>query len=190
MGRQQDRQAASLPQLEEVGPDPTKGGLVETGRGFVEDQKLRFVNQRPNELDPTAHASGQTRDRFVASIGKGDPFEEILDSPRCVAPADTVQTRREGQILSCGQPGIESRLLKDHAAARPKLSITRANGLPVQLEATLGRIEQTANHLEQGGLAGPVSPEQADHLATAKIEAHTSQYRSSRAVDGQITDGQ
>ena len=50
-------------------------GRVEPGEGFVEDQRLRLVEQRGDDLDALLVAEAELLDPVAAAVGEAEPLE-------------------------------------------------------------------------------------------------------------------
>ena len=71
-------QRAQLAQeLAQLDPGPR----VEPGRGLVEQQHLRVVDQRVGEAQPLLHAARQALDVGVALSAEVDQVEQVADHP-------------------------------------------------------------------------------------------------------------
>src|SRR3954453_12876057 len=102
---------------------------------------------------------------------------EQLEDP-CQRPVTRAGAAGEsGQILAHGKAWENAALLRHKTEAKPSERIRRQRGdiTPVVADASGPRM-QVAHHRENGrGLAGAVSPQQADHFALAYRERYAMQ---------------
>ena len=152
-------------------------GLVLARGRLVEQQQLRVAGQAAGQLE---QPGGAGRDRVGALVGvrrDADPLEQPVDVGR--APAGPGRAARGG----CrGRPArCRARVSDPNASSRwkvrpmPRLArrCTGVSGDVAAVEADLaaGRLLQPADHVEAGGLAGAVGPDQAGDPARLGDEA-------------------
>ena len=66
--RRQDDQPARAGERAEAAHQRRRRCLVETGKGFVEQQQTRLVQQRTLQRQPLAHAARKSRDGIVRAL--------------------------------------------------------------------------------------------------------------------------
>src|SRR5205823_2780558 len=89
------------------------------GRGLVEKEDARAVDEREREIEAAFHAAGVGLHLSIRGEAEADALEQ-LGAPLVPIPsADAVEAGLEAKVLAPGQPGIERGFLKrgaDHAA--------------------------------------------------------------------------
>jgi hypothetical protein len=53
---------------------------IEPGRGLVDDQELRIVEERLRDADALAHAAGKSAERALARIGEVHQHQQLVDT--------------------------------------------------------------------------------------------------------------
>jgi hypothetical protein len=66
--RQDERHAALLEPVQAIPEEVPRLG-VEAGRGLVEQEQVRLVDQRPGDREAPLHPAGQRLDRVVCPFG-------------------------------------------------------------------------------------------------------------------------
>src|SRR5262249_51568306 len=93
----------------------------------------------------------------------------------CLAAVDALELAGDRSVL----PGLERRekvvaLENETEVAETELAervdVEIAEPLPAEIDATLRRVQQTAEDLQQRGLAAPGGPHQQQHLPAAHLE--------------------
>ena len=108
--------------------------------------------------------------------------EERLGLPLALGVAHPERLEDAGEVLANGEPPEDRRLLRQVADAEPRAPVHGLAGelvIPERHPAAVGRHEPD-DHVERGGLAGAVRPEEADHLARLDVERTPSTTRRPR----------
>jgi hypothetical protein len=82
----------------------------------------------------------------------------------------SLQPPEEGQVLPCGQLGIDGQVLGDQADVPPGLDVARPHLLAGDGDRARVGGDQPGDHRDRGGLAGAVGPEQPVGLARGYVE--------------------
>ncbi len=146
--------------------DPRPG--VERGHRLVEEEDLGLVGHRPCQ----GHALGLAARELGGAASSERRETQLLQPllrqrPRRRA-ADTGRPGGEGDVVAHVEVGEQAVVLEDHARPTP---LRRQEHVPVlpgvraDLDPTLGELGQPGDGAQQGGLAGAVGPEHAEHLA-------------------------
>ena len=168
MGREEDGAALRLVVGQQLLEQPLVD-RVETGEGLVEDEDLRLVEHRADELDLLLHALGELLHLLVAPGGEVDPSEPLVDPGHRLAPAQAAQLGQEEQQLGHLHPAVETSLLRQVADAPQVVAPPRAAEDP-----DLARVggEDVHDHADGGGLAGTVGPQKAKDRARCHRQRH------------------
>ena len=150
--------------------DVAGGGRIEPGRGFVEEQDLRVVQQGPGEGEPLALTGREPGGAQVRHVGHREPFQ--LDADSAVGLLDRVATHasRVLEVLAGGEPVVESGVLGQHAGAASDLVAVDGGVEPEHPGLAPIGGQNAVEHADRGGLAGAVRAEQGEHLAAVDFQ--------------------
>ena len=144
---------------------------VEAGGGLVEEQHRRPVHERGGEVEPAAHATG------VGARRRGRPRASSANcSSSSSARASISPPSRWVSLPTSARFSRPVRFSSTAAywPASPMLARTVCgSSLHVDAEHAGGAAvgpQQRGEHAHDGGLAGTVGPEQAEHLALRHLE--------------------
>ena len=137
-------------------------GRVEPVRRLVEEEEPGVVDDRLGQLDPLAHPGGVAADRPVALLGQPHVTEDVR------RPLPGGLRRQAGELAGLGDElgradvRREGRVLGHVAHVPPELGALRPRDVAHDLGPAARRREQAEEDLDEGALAGPVGPDQAD----------------------------
>ncbi len=143
---------------------------IEAAHGLVEEHDLRIVDQRLRDADALEHPLGVGPQTRVLGVGKADLLEERLDALFVFARSVPGQLRVEGQELATRQVVVEVGVLGEEADVLPVRAfrhIVAEDG-----RRSLGRVDQTHQDLQCGGLARAVGPDKAEYLPLVHFEGN------------------
>ncbi len=165
----QNRGAGVGETIDEAPEGAARQGIDTRGR-LVEKQHARLVHDRRAEGDPLLPAAGQARDHPVAFLLQTREPQHPVDFLVALLVRDAVHAGKEREVLGDRHVLVERELLR-HVAHLPA-DLRRAQVLPRtgELGHTTGRIQQPAEHLDRGRLAGAVGPEQPVHLTVFHLQ--------------------
>src|SRR5205814_1985390 len=156
---------AERPQRADRPPGSPARRRVEPGRRLVQEDELRVADERQAEVEPAPLAAGELSRARVALLLEPPQADHLLYRPRWLVVAAEL-----GQLLGDGQVLVHRRRLEDDTDALPPLEAgprgigtEDANVAAVALAVAL-------QDLDRRRLARPVRAEQAEHLASAKLE--------------------
>jgi hypothetical protein len=165
----QHRPAGVAGEAEQELAHAVAGVRVETGGRLVEDQQRRLVDQRLGDLDPGLLTRGEVPHPALAEVAEVEQLDQLADPPP--GAADRVHAGEDDQAFldrqRAGQMDIAG------GEIRPAQCLEAVGGQvgPEQADGALVGCDQTEEHVERGGLAGSVGPEETDHLTFANREA-------------------
>ena len=99
----------------DLGPHLGPGFRVEPGRGFVEEEHLRAVNQSDRDIQAPGHPAGVGPDQPVGRVGEAEPVEEFAGTGSRGPAAQSLDAGGEQQVLAAGGHRIAACLLCDQA---------------------------------------------------------------------------
>ncbi len=171
VGGEQDRLAA-VAEVPDVAPDRRAGMHVDPERGLIQDDDLGVVQQRAGNRQPPFHAAGEGLHPGVRAVGQADQPQQPRDAVRLLAGRDPVQVSVKGHVglrrelvVQRGFLGHGAQQLPDLAPGAPGFHLH-----PEDRDRPRCRRDETADHVDRGGLARPVGPEQPEHLAAGYVE--------------------
>ena len=164
---------APVPQVIDDGLDIADRDGVHPGKGFVQQDEFRLRGQGAGYLHPAALAAGQGLSLAVAQVLDVEFGQQFVPS---LQPLLLVQVRaglEDGhEVLADSQFPEDRGLLGEVAypAAGPLVHGQGGYILVVDgYRAAIGT-DDADDHIETGGLAGPVGAQQSDHLAALDFQ--------------------
>ena len=136
----------------------------QTGRRFVEDEKLRPVQEGAGHDEPPDQPPGEVDGAGVFAVVEGHEAHQLPGAPGGLARGDVEVAGEDHEILEDGEVRIEVVLLL--ADADPRLD---GAGIPGDIEAEdLERPRrergEAVNHPDCGGLSRPVGAQDPEAL--------------------------
>src|SRR6266478_1389531 len=168
---EQDRQALPLERGDLI-PERAHDHRGQALRRLVEEEHPRVAHQgaghREHLLLAAREAAGPAR-RQLPELG-----EELVDPGRAPGPLALLAHH---EVLRHGQIAEDAPLLGHVAHPEPTDLVGRTAGdlAAVEADAAAGDLDQPHDRLERGRLAGPVAPEERDHLPRPRPQAHAVQ---------------
>ena len=167
------------------GLDQEAGVGVQVGIGLIEEQQLGLVQHRPADVDPLLHPRRELGHAVAAAGRHPDGLEQTLDSGRRGCGVETVQRRREAEVLPRAQVAVEQRRVAQvsHPAAKQVgllgQSTAEDGGLPAS------RSQQAGEDAEQRRFSRSVRPQHRKALARLHPGADAGQRRAVAEVAAQ-----
>ena len=170
-------------QVLDRGPRPPAGFGVEPGGRLVEEQHLGPADDPDGDVDPAALPAREGADPGLGVVDEVDQFEDLADGARCrVEPGEHVEGVSDGEL------GVEAGRLEHQPDPGPPPAVAAVGVGPEDPDGAAGGGEEAFEHLQGGGLAGPVGPEHGDQLAVGHLEAHAVDGREVPEALGQPVD--
>ncbi len=154
--------------------DIVHGDRVHTGEGLVEQHEARLGREGTGNFHAASLAARQAQPHAAADVADVQFLEQGLERgvPRRVL-VEVGAHLEDGPDVVLDRELAEHRgLLRQVAHAEAGPAVHRQSGqlLVVEPDAAGVAGHQSHDHVEGGGLAGAVRPEQADHLAGIDLE--------------------
>src|SRR5881398_138124 len=170
VGGEEHGHALGGPEVAHVGPHLIAALRIEAERRLVEKQYLRRVQQPAGNLEPALHAAGERLDQVIAPLPQLEhPQQGFAPLPPRV-PWHVVQHAVDVHVLPRREVAVETGILEHHAESLADLGWMCGRVESVELERAARRPQQGGEHLDGGGLAGPVRPEEREDLAGSHVE--------------------
>jgi hypothetical protein len=160
--REQDRTAGGGQRVH-LGPERAARFDVHRDRRLVEHEQLGVGDDREREPDALDLPAGQLGGRALREVGDAGPFQRFLDGDRPL-----VQRAKEVNQFTNGHVGEDRAGLQhraDQAFGHRGLGFA-----PEQPRAAVVGAGEPEQHVDGGGLAGSVGPEQRHDLAGCDVE--------------------
>ena len=142
---------------------------VQRRERLVEQQQRGVGGERPGQRDPLGLAAGEPAGTAPGEAADAEPVEVRLGVPSRLGAAPAAGPGREGDVVDDAQVREEPVGLEDQPD-RPLLGRHEAAGAGVVEDGVaepypaVGDRRQPGQDPQQGGLAGPVGAEHAEHL--------------------------
>ena len=112
-----DRDAALLPQVEQVGAQRLGGQHVEGRERLVHQQDLRLDDQRAGEADALAHAARQLLRIGGFEAVEADEVDRLQRPLARLVERHALRPRADLDVVEHGQPGKQREALEHHRDA-------------------------------------------------------------------------
>jgi len=145
---------------------------VEAGRGLVDDQQPRVVEQCLGDAYPLPHAAGEAAERPAAGRGEVHQLEQLVDAGAGAAPGKALDRRQVGEELAGAQVGIDAEVLRQVAELPAQLPRIAHDVMALPQHAPRGRPGHGGEDAHQRRLAGAVRTQQPED-ARALIDAES-----------------
>jgi hypothetical protein len=143
--------------------------LVERGERLIEQQQLRFLDERASERDALPLAARELV-RLALRIGAElDELEHLADALRQLGVRDLVLPEPEGDVLLDGHVR-EQRIRLEHHVDGPLVRRNRSHVDAVDVDPARGRTLEPGEHAQQRRLAAAGPAEQAEDLLLVDVE--------------------
>ena len=148
---------------------------VDSGRGFVEDDDRRRVDQGLGDQEAAAHAARQGPGVAFGLIGKTHRGEDFVGSPGPFR--DSVETGLEFQGFARGEKRVDVEFLRHHPDRLAGGARVPVDVVAPYFDRTGGLQHQSGENVDQGGFPGSVGTEQtekgtAGNLEVDSVEGH------------------
>src|SRR5688572_28897102 len=166
-----DAQAFLEPQDQLV--DPTRGGRIEAGGRFVEEEDARVEGERARQGRALHHAAGELGGKLEAGLGReARKLELHRRDPLALRLLDArVAAHRQHDVLRHRQRGKERPVMEEDADEAGHLRVAdRGHGLPVEQHLALVGPMQAGERAQQHRLARARAARDADDLARHDVE--------------------
>jgi hypothetical protein len=175
VGGVQNRASAGDDVPHHVEDVPPRLGIDSHGR-LVQQDQLGVMNQTQGQVETPLHPARKILGGLLGPILEPNLFEQFIHPAFQMSPAHAKNPAPEGQVLPCRQLLVDRHFLRHHAEAPFDLARVLQDADALHVDFPGGRREQTTDHGDAGGLAGPVGAEKAEYLSFLDIEGD--------AVDG------
>jgi hypothetical protein len=138
--------------------------------GLVQEQDPRGVQERARNLQPALHAAGEGLRLLAAAVPQLEFPQQRLVATAPLPSRHGVQRGVQFHVLLRGQHAVEAGILEHDAEAPARLVRMGGHVQPVDADAAAGGLQQRGQHLDGGGLAGAVGPQEGEYLAASHRE--------------------
>src|SRR6478752_2989804 len=165
---------------------------INAGERFVEQHVIGAARQRPGDLDPATFATRQRDGRRLAMPRDLELFEQRVEIVVAAATVGLHHFEHRADIVLDIKATEDRRFLREIAdpEAGPLIHGKMRDVVPVELDLAALRLDQAGDHVERGGLARTIRPQQAHRLTAADIEADAIDHPASAIAFLEIMRGQ
>ena len=142
---------------------------IHAGRGLVENDHRRLVDQRLRHQHPALHAAGELPHVGVGLVGQAQAVEQLVNPGVVVFHAEIAGL--EAQRLAHVEKRVEHQFLGHHTKPAARLGVIGLHVVPLHQHPAAGGARQARQNADQGGLARTVGTEQAKKFAFFDVEA-------------------
>ena len=154
---------ASGQELRQQLPELAPRDGIDAGRGLVEQNHARLVNQSASERELLFHAAGQAVGEPFAKGGQLHHFEEAIAPAGVVGNAMNLGEERD--VLVDAEVTVKTEPLRQVADARGDLAMLFHWIETENANLAFVRVQQPTEQSNRGGLAGTVRTNEAEHFA-------------------------
>ena len=156
---------------------------VEGAEGFVHQQDLRIVGQRPGNRHPLHHAAGQLLGVVVGETRQADFIDVVIDDLLALRRRHAATLEAELDVLPHGQPREQRVALEHHAAIRAGA----LHLLTADVDLSFRGLIQAGREVQQTRLAAARRPDQHRELLIRDFERNLIQCSEHTAIGLLIT---
>ncbi|MNQ95418.1 hypothetical protein D3C85_1109750 [compost metagenome] len=143
---------------------------VADGHQFIDKIAVKLDGQRKAKCKARAHAG---RIMFRRLLQRRSQFRKLIHPGQGVSIVLLIEAREKADIIQSGQTALE-----------PPSETYRPRRRHAPIDVSLGGRKYAAQHLDQGGLALPVSSQNREPAATLQREVETAEQGLSRMAIG------
>src|SRR2546426_2048588 len=143
---------------------------VEPGRGLVEKQDARLVEDAPSDVGGAPHAARERPHRVIPSLEQRELTQQGVDPRPGNAVREAPQARGEAQGFRDRQVAIERGVLEYEPDAAPHGKALPHDVVSRDTRRAARGCEEGREQVNDGGLTGAVGPEQAEERPVADLE--------------------
>ena len=147
---------------------------IDAGEGLVEQEVAGTGHERPRDLEPPPLTARQGVGLVLGEPGQVELGEQLPEPRHPLLMREVERLQDREQVLLDGELAEHRGLLRQVAHAETAALVHRQLGhvLALQEDAPAVGAQEAHDHVERGGLARAVGPEEADHLPRVDVEAH------------------
>ena len=162
---------------------------VEARRRLVEDQDRRLVHDRLREADALLESFGERADALACDVAEIGSLQRAIHGRRSPGARNVLDLRDEPEELTDGELRVERRVLRQ--VSDPPLGVDRPlqQVVAVDRDRPSARRQVARHHPHRRRLAGPVWPQEAEHLPGADLEREVVDGGVRAKTLGQMLDG-
>ncbi len=131
------------------------------------------MHERKREVEPALHATRVAADLAIGGVPEADARQQLVTAARPLGARQAVQGGLEAHVLAPGEERVERSLLQRSADHGAHLLALADDVVPADERGAGRRRQQGGQHVDGGGLARAVGPEEAVDLAglDAQVDA-------------------
>ena len=159
---------------------------VEARRRLVEEEDPRRVHQTDRDVEPSALAARQGRDRPHRLLGEVERRDELVGALVGLTPAHPERPGLADQLVAPAL-GVAGRVaLADVADRAPHVAVLAHHVVPGDLGGAGGRWQEGGEHPQGRRLPGTVGSEERDELALGDLQIEAADGLHGGLVTGEV----
>ena len=161
---------------------------IETGGGFIEDEDFWIVEEGPAETEPLPHALAKGVDEAVGESGEVGELHDFGDALNALFPHVTEGSGEEVEILEHRHVAVGAILIGHPADAASHLGGMGDDVVPADEGLARRGVVEGREDAHRRGLAGPVRPDETDHLSALDGEGDVADRVDAGERTGEVPD--
>src|SRR5688572_3639529 len=152
--------------------DVEHGDRVDAGKGLIQQDEGRSRAERARDLQPPSLSSRQRDGGMLAQVRDVEILEQFAQALLDLAGLKPLQLEDGLHVLFYGEAPKHRVLLGQVGDSQARAAVDRQvrELVAVEMDGAGVHRHEAHDHVEAGGLAGAVRPEQPDHLAARDLE--------------------
>ena len=135
-------------------------GVQPRGR-LVQNQNIRVIEQCLGDAQPAAHSAGKGPDLFIAGLLQTDHMQQFLNLRHGLGAGHPFQHSHIQKEITGTVLRISDKILGQITQFIPVCRPQRVNRDSIQTHLPGSRLQDAANHPQQGCFPRPIGPQQA-----------------------------
>src|SRR2546426_2319263 len=157
--------------LEQKIPELAARDGVDSGRGLIEEKKLRLVQHGAAESEALLPAARELRGKAIQIGFEAIEFDNFVDAAPQARGLQAVDTSVELQVFRDGQVVIEAEILRHVADALADRFRIRADIEAFDMSLAAAERQEAGEHFDDGGLSAAIGAEETEDFAFLDVEA-------------------
>src|ERR1035441_4253147 len=152
------------PQIDQMFPNSVARNRIQADRRLIEEQHARPVQRGLGDFQAADHAARVVAYQAAAVGGQTHELQCLGDPRLLLATRQVVELGEDQQVLIPGERTVHRDRLRHIADSAANVHRLGVYGETRHARFARGGWQQRGEHLDRGGLAGPVGAEQAEDL--------------------------
>src|SRR4051812_37637744 len=149
------------------------GDRIDAGERLVQQHVVGSCRQSARDLDSPPLAARQRNRRGFAQSSDVEFVQQRIEFGLALFPGGLHDLEHGADVLLDGETAEDRSLLRQVADPEPRALVHRQSGhvMTIKFDGASIGFDQARDHVEYGGLAGTIGPQQTYRLAASDIDA-------------------